>query len=80
MGKSSKVNNKFHGQKCKGQLAIFMGKIVNMFTKKSNYSASYLVVPTFDILTCDDVLLPREVLVLQAHLCIILLCILCSLG
>ena len=23
------------------------------------YSASYLVVPTFDILTCDDVLLPR---------------------
>ena len=23
------------------------------------YSASYLVVPTFDISTCDDVLLPR---------------------
>ena len=23
------------------------------------YSTSYLVVPTFDILTCDDVLLPR---------------------
>ena len=23
------------------------------------YSASYLVVPTFDIVTCDDVLLPR---------------------
>ena len=26
---------------------------------RSMYSASYLVVPTFDILTCDDVLLPR---------------------
>ena len=25
----------------------------------STYSASYLVVPTFDILTCDVVLLPR---------------------
>ena len=23
------------------------------------YSASYLVVPTFDILSCDDVLLPK---------------------
>ena len=26
---------------------------------EQSYSASYLVVPTFDILTCDDVLLPK---------------------
>ena len=51
----------FKQQKCDFLLLVDTNDNTAMkFTISVNiHSASYLVLPTFDILTCDDVLLPR---------------------